>query len=84
MLLFVVAGVVLAFWLLASYKGFGRKWLAAAITLIFCTPYFLWEVFWPRPADITAYSDTVDYEFRDPDYAAEFAELNKDHLISMS
>ena len=31
----------------------------------------------PAPIDLTAYSDTVDYEFRDADYAQEFAELNE-------
>ena len=40
-------------------------------------PVILWEVFDPRAIDLTAYSTTVDYEFRDPADAAEFAALNR-------
>jgi hypothetical protein len=31
----------------------------------------------PPPVDLTAYFDTVLYEFRDQEYAEEFAELNE-------
>lgn len=55
-----------------------RKWVAMALMLVCLCPYFLWEVFFPPSIDITAYSESVDYEFRDADYAYEFAELNGD------
>ena len=41
-------------------------------------PYFLYESLNPHPLDITAHSDSVDYEFRDAGMAYEFAELNQD------
>jgi hypothetical protein len=39
-------------------------------------PWFAWELVFPPPFDLTVYSDTIDYEFRDQDYAEEFADLN--------
>jgi hypothetical protein len=40
-------------------------------------PYFLWETLFPRPVDLTAFAETVDYEFLDESYALEFAALNR-------
>ncbi|MBL8794316.1 MAG: hypothetical protein JNM56_10460 [Planctomycetia bacterium] len=40
------------------------------------SPWFLWQLFFPPPLDLTVYTDTVDYEFKDEEYAAEFAALN--------
>ena len=55
-----------------------RKWVAVLLILICLLPYVLWETFWPPSIDITAFSNSVDYEFRDAEYAYEFAELNED------
>jgi len=55
-----------------------RKWVAMGLILVCLAPYFLWEVLFPPSIDITAYPDKVDYEFRDPEYAYEFAALNED------
>ena len=44
--------------------------------LLCSAPYFLWEVFFPPTIDITAFKDSVDYEFADEDYAHDFAMLN--------
>ncbi len=55
-----------------------RKWVAMLAVILCLMPCFLWELFLPPAIDITAYSDNVDYEFRDPDYALEFAILNRD------
>jgi hypothetical protein len=74
---FVVAGVSIAMSLLKWYHGPFKKWLAMGITLIFLTPLILWETLFPPPVDLTAYAETVDYEFRDAEYAADFAELNQ-------
>ena len=49
-----------------------------AICLLCLVPLVAWRTFHPLPFDITAFSDTVDYEFRDRAYAEEFAELNQD------
>ena len=55
-----------------------RKWVAMILILVCLAPYFFWEILWPPAIDITAYKDSVDYEFRDFNYAMEFAELNED------
>ena len=55
-----------------------RKWVAMGLIIICLVPYFLWETFFPPAVDITAYSESVDYEFRHADYAREFAALNAD------
>lgn len=55
-----------------------RNYVAMGMILICLTPYFVWEIVFPPAIDITAYSKNVDYEFRDEDYAYEFAELNED------
>lgn len=72
----IAAGVVVAGSLLQWYQGPFKRWLMLGVVLVCLVPVFLWETFFPRPFDMTAYSNTVDYEFRDPDYAAEFAALN--------
>jgi hypothetical protein len=38
----------------------------------------VFEVFFARPFDVTAYSESVDYEFTSEDYAIDFAMLNLD------
>ena len=48
------------------------------ICLLCLVPLVAWRMFHPLPFDITAFSDTVDYEFRDRAYAEEFAALNQD------
>jgi len=55
-----------------------RKWIIMGVILVVCVPYFVWEVFFPPTIDITAYKDSVDYEFADEDYAYDFAALNDD------
>ena len=53
-----------------------RKWIIMGVILLCSAPYFLWEVFFPPAIDITAFKDSVDYEFADEDYAHDFAMLN--------
>lgn len=71
------AAVAVAMWVLASYRGPLKKWLAMLITLTCLLPYVLWEVVFPPAFDVTCFSETVDFEFRDPAYAAEFELLNR-------
>ena len=75
--IFVVVGVGAAVYVLGSLRGPIKRWLGLGIALLCMVPWFAWELIFPRPIDLTAYSDTVDYEFRDADYAQEFAELNE-------
>jgi hypothetical protein len=73
----IVIGVSAAMSLLQSYHGPFKKWLILGIALLCLLPVVLWETFFPRPFDMTAFTDTVDYEFRDAAYAQEFALLNE-------
>jgi hypothetical protein len=73
-------GVGVAFWMLQSLKGPLRRWLAMGIALACMSPWLLWEAMFPPALDLTAYTDTVDYEFRDAEYANDFAELNQASL----
>ena len=83
-----IGGVVLTMLIAAAFLTFAwpyirdvvprpfSKW-AALIGIFLCLgPYFLWEIIFPPAIDVTAYSESVDYEFRDAEYAMEFAELN--------
>lgn len=48
------------------------------LALVCLLPQIIVEVFFAKPFDITAYADSVDYEFTSKDYAVEFATLNID------
>lgn len=61
-----------------DYTRSTRRWLMLGVGLLALTPQILYEVFFPRPFDLTAYSKSVDYEFKDEAYAHEFATLNED------
>lgn len=73
---FIVAGVWTAGWLLAGYQGPFKAWLMMGIALVCLLPLFVWETIFPKPFDMTATAEKVDYEFRDRDYATRFAALN--------
>jgi hypothetical protein len=53
-----------------------RKVIVFASALVAMIPWIAWQAFVPAAIDITAYENKVDYDFRDPDYAEEFATLN--------
>jgi hypothetical protein len=54
-----------------------RLWTARAFFAIACaSPLILWHLIFPPPIDVTAYSQSVVYDFRDAEYAQEFAALN--------
>jgi hypothetical protein len=73
-----VAAMVLVFPILEGMDRHVRKWVGLGAVLVCLSPWFAWEIFFPPPIDLTAYSDCVDYEFRDTAYAADFALLNED------
>jgi hypothetical protein len=81
--LITIALCAIVFWLVwplisVQLPHPARKWVMMGAALICLTPYFLYQVLFPHPFDITAHSDSVDYEFRDEDMAYEFADLNHD------
>ena len=55
-----------------------RKWAMMGLGLACVFPQILFEVFFARSFDITAFADSVDYEFASNEYACEFAVLNRD------
>ena len=55
-----------------------HRWAGVALCLVCILPQILWEVFFAAPFNITAYSESVDYEFGSMDLAAEFAVENMD------
>ena len=55
-----------------------RKLIFLGLFFLCASPILILQVFFPPPFDITAYKDSVDYEFRDEELAFEFAELNED------
>ncbi len=55
-----------------------HKWAKMGLALMCLSPQFLFEVLFAKPFDLTAYADSVDYEFTLKDYAVVFATLNLD------
>lgn len=55
-----------------------RKLTFFGMLVVCAIPTILTEIFIPQSFDISVFEDSVDYEFRDPEYAYEFAELNED------
>jgi hypothetical protein len=76
----IAVAVVLMFWLLGAYlRGYPRplrKWIMLLAAIVVLAPFFVWELRNPPVFDLTAWPKSVDYEFRDPLYAAEFAHIN--------
>ena len=75
----IVTGMLAALgavWLLAGKGGPLRVWLTVGVALVLLVPVFTLEFLYPPTFDMTAFSETVDYEFCDETYAREFAELN--------
>ena len=53
-----------------------RRWAMMGLGLLCFVPQLIFDVFLARSFDVTAYSDSVDYEFASSTYAWEFACLN--------
>lgn len=76
-LVFMIAAVAGAVWLLGGLpSGPFRKWIVMGVTLVLLVPFLIWQATHPPVVDITAYSDRIEYEFVDREYASAFAELN--------
>ena len=50
--------------------------LGMGLGLLCLTPLIVWEWKTPLPIELTSYLDSVDYIFRNDDYAQQFARLN--------
>ncbi len=55
-----------------------HKWAMLILAIVCALPHFIFEIYFARPFDITAFADSVDYEFTSMDYAIDFATLNHD------
>lgn len=82
-LLVTVALVLAAFYFVWPYFADAvprrlRKWAMIGLALVCLSPQCIYEVLYPKPFDITAFADSVDYEFANEDLAVEFAALNCD------
>ena len=75
-LLFVLIGVGVAITVLGSLRGF-KRWLGMGVALLCMLPWIAFETIFPPVIDLTATATTVNYEFRDADYAEEFLALNE-------
>jgi hypothetical protein len=53
-----------------------RRWAMLGVMLVCVMPQFIFEVFFAKPFGVTAFADSVDYEFTRREYAIEFALLN--------
>lgn len=77
--------VIVAIWLImphfSGWSGLIKKIVVGVLVLLAISPSIIVEMFWPRIFDTTAQSGNVDYEFADAGYAADFHELNREHVI---
>ena len=60
-----------------------RKWAMMGVALGCVLPYIVFQAFFPPPFDVTAYSESIDYEFRDAELAREFAALVREVDLSL-
>jgi hypothetical protein len=74
----ILFGVGLATWAHGWQPAGWGKWAIVGLGLSALVPVLVWNQFMPPLLDLTAYSKTVDYDFRDADYAEKFRKLNED------
>jgi hypothetical protein len=78
----ILVAVGLATWALGGQQGFWVKWAIIGLALLALVPMYVWALFHPPLLDLTAYSKTVDFDFRSAAYAKEFEALNTPALNS--
>lgn len=81
-LLLAFVFIYVAFWILwpmfaAQVPHAIRRWVKIAFAVGCCSPVIIYEVFFPKPFGITAFAESVDYEFLDELAAYEFAQENE-------
>ncbi len=78
-----IAIALAAFWLIwphfkeAVPRGM-RSWAMMGLGLVCLLPQIIFEVFFAKPFDVTAFAESVDYEFTSTSYAIDFATMNLD------
>lgn len=55
-----------------------QRWVVMLLTLVCLIPYFVFEAVYAQPIAITAYAESVDYEFASRRRAVNFALINRD------
>lgn len=78
MILSVLVLFVIAPLISPHVAGPMRRWVLMIGLLLCLSPFFVWEFLFPPAFDMTAYSKTVDYEFKNEDYALKFETLNEE------
>jgi hypothetical protein len=73
----IFAGVGLATWALGWQPAGWGKWAIIGLGLLAVLPLLVWDQIFPPLLDLTAYSNTVDFDFRNALYAEEFRKLNQ-------
>jgi hypothetical protein len=76
MALIIVATIVVVLWWFNDPRGLYAYLITIGGVIISVAQLSLWDLFSPLPFSMTHSKDEVNYEFRDPDYAAEFVTLN--------
>jgi hypothetical protein len=54
-----------------------KRWTIMGLAIACMLPFVFFEIFFAPSFQVTAYSENVDYEFADCDYAIDFATLNR-------
>ncbi len=75
-LVLAVAGALMAIEMLETYDGPYMLWIGSGIVAVVLIPIIFWELFWPPSFDITPYTRSVDYHFRNRADAEVFAARN--------
>jgi hypothetical protein len=79
MALILVAVTVVFRWLPASPRIL-RRLVGVGACLVILLPWAAWEAWFPPAVSLTLQGGTVEYEFRDVEFAAEFRSLNRGEL----
>ena len=74
--LFAVFGIFAALYLRGGAASFFESYVAVGIVGGCMIPWFIWTVVSPPVFDMTARAKTIEYEFRNADYAEAFAQAN--------
>ncbi len=74
---YAVVSLSYAVYFFGWYHGPFKKWLTVGVGLACLIPFFLLMILFRPPVELTASDTTVQYRFRDVDYAKEFAAMNR-------
>ncbi len=72
-------GMFLSIYMFGEISAWYKKWIFAGVILITLIPLFIWQLVFPAYFELTAYKDSIVYEFKSENYALEF--VNKNNKI---